>query len=334
MKKTTLGYINIFLAVILGLLIILNFAIRFKNKEHDKLFWKAKIHSIAEDSSSENSNCIKIVEAIFYNNFSDSEIGIDYDSKELTSAKSENSVDFKIWEKELLPDSLNLKYFSIDERKFYRLATALPYEKMKDWIEGKSDTDVPILILEIQPKGKILLKIIKNEEENDKIQPVETFTAKETTGNLGMLVYKKSLAGKYNGYESIENITDFSDLLQNQHKWFLKIEMEEQDVLTSVYAYSFKDEKIETAAENDTAVFRNIPSAFYIYWKNKNKKEYNIQYALSPIQVLNAFRKLNETDVSEAITLRFKVYKNAYSQCEISKNGIVIPLKDLYPEKP
>lgn len=334
MKKTTLDYINIFLAVILGVLVILNFAVRFKNREHDKLFWKAEIHSVAEDSSSENSNAIKIIEAVFSNNFNNSESGIDYDSKELTSAKSENSVDFKIWEKELLPDSLNLKYFSIDERKFYRLSTPLPYQKMKDWVKGKNDTDIPILILEIQPKGNILLKIIKNEEENAETQLVATFKAKETTGNLDMLVYEKSLGGKYNGYESIENITDFSDLLQNQYKWFLKIEMEEHDMLTRVYAYSFKDEKIEIAADNDTAVARNIPSTFYIYWKNKNKKEYNIQYALSPIQVLNAFRKLNNTDASEVITLRFKVYKNDYSQCEISKNGNVIPLKDLYPEKP
>jgi hypothetical protein len=110
--------------------------------------------------------------------------------------------------------------------------------------------------------------------------------------------------------------------------------MEEQDVLTSVYAYSFRDEKIEIAADNDTAVARNIPSTFYIYWKNKNNKDYNIQYALSPIEILNAFRKLNKSNVSEAITLTFKVHKNAYSHCEISKNGIVIPLKDLHPEKP
>ncbi|WP_017496443.1 hypothetical protein [Flavobacterium sp. WG21] len=332
MKKTTLDYINIFLAVILGVLVILNFAVRFKNREHDKLFWKAEIHSVEEDSSSENSNAIKIIEAVFSNNFNNSESGIDYDSKELTSAKSENSVDFKIWEKELLPDSLNLKYFSIDERKFYRLSTPLPYQKMKDWVKEK--TNIPVLTLEIHPKGKIQLKIIKNEEENAETQLVATFKAKETTGNLNMLVYEKSLGGKYNGYEGIENITDFSDLLQNQYKWFLKIEMDEQDVLTSVYAYSFIDEKIEIATDNDTAVARNIPRTFYIYWKNKNKKEYNIQYALSPIEILNAFRKLNKTDALEATTLTFKLSKNAYSKCEISKNGIVIPLRDLYPQKP
>ncbi|BFM45335.1 hypothetical protein CFS9_39760 [Flavobacterium sp. CFS9] len=332
MKKTKLDYINIVLAVILGVLIILNFVVRFRNREYDKLFWKAEIHGAAEDSTSENSNTIKIIEAVFSNNFNDSESSIDYDSKELTSAKSENSVDFKIWEKELLPDSLNLKYFSIDERKFYRLITPLPYQKMKDWVKEKMN--IPVLILEIHPKGKIHLKIIKNEEENAEAQLVETFKAKETTGNLDMLVYEKSLGGKYNNYESIESISDFSDLLQNQYKWFLKIEMEEKEVLTSVYAYSFKDEKIEISTDNDTATFRNIPRTFYIYWKDKNKKEYNIQYELCPIEILSAFRELNKRDVLEATTLTFKLHKNAYSQCKISKKAIVIPLKDLYPEKP
>lgn len=330
MKTTKLDYINIFLAVILGLLVILNFAVRFKNKEQDKMLWNAEINSSAEDSLSENLNTIKIIEAIFYNNFNHSTSGIDSDSKRIARAKSENSVYFKIWEKELLPDSLNLKYFSIDERKFYLLTSPLPYKKMEDLVKGKNDA--PILILEIQPKGKILLKIIQGEKENAKPQLLETFTAKETTGNLDMLVYEESLGGKYNRYEGIENITDYSDLLQNQFKWSVKIEKEGQSVLTSVYAYSFKDDRIEISEDNDIAVVRNIPEKFYIYWKNK--KEYNIQYELSPVEILNAFRKLNEADASDSITLTFKVHKNAYTQCEISKNSVVIPLKDLYPEKP
>lgn len=330
MKRTKLDYINIFLAVILGLLVILNFAVRFKNKEQDKMFWKAEIHSSAEDSLSENLNTIKIIEAIFYNNFNHSTSGIDSDSKRITSAKSENSVYFKIWEKELLPDSLNLKYFSIDERKFYQLRTPLPHQKMKDLVKGNNTT--PILILEIRPKGKVLLKIIQSEEENTEPQLVEGFTSKEATGDLDMLVYEESLGEKYNRYEGIENITDYSDLLQNQFKWSVKIEKEGQSVLKSVYAYSFKDDRIEISEDNDIAVVRNIPEKFYIY--RKNKKEYNIQYELSPVEILSAFRKLNETDASDAITLTFKVHKNTYTQCEISKNGIVIPLKDLYPEKP
>ncbi|WP_264550610.1 hypothetical protein [Flavobacterium sp. N2038] len=332
MKTTKLDYINIFLAVILGLLVILNFAVRFKNKEQNKMLWNAEIHSSAEDSLSGNLNTIKIIDAVFYNNFNHSTHGIDSESKQLTSAKSENSVYFKIWEKELLPDSLSLKYFSIDERKFYVLTTPLLYKKMEDWVKGKNDA--PNLILEIRPKGKILLKIIQGEKENAQPQLLETFTAKETTGDLDMLVYEKSLGGKYNRYESIESITDYSDLLQNQYKWSLKIEKEEQDVLISVYVYSFKNDKIEILKDDGIAAVRNIPETFYIYWKNKNKNKYDIQYELSPIEVLSAFRKLNATNVSDSITLTLKLHKKAYAKCEISKNGIVIPLKDLYPEKP
>ncbi|MBS7256307.1 hypothetical protein [Flavobacterium branchiicola] len=330
MKTTKLDYINIFFAIILGLLIILNFATRFKNKEQDKMLWNAEIHSSAKDSLSGNLNSIKIIDAVFYNNFNHSESNLDSESKLITSAKSENFVYFKIWEKELLPDSLSLKYFSIDERQFYHLTVSLPYQKMKDLAKGKND--VPVLILEIQPKGKALLKIILQQKENSVSHFVQEFTAKKNTGDLDMLVYEKSLGQKYNRYESIENITDYSDLLQNQYKWAVKIEKDEKDVLKSVYAFSFKEDRIEILEDNDTIVARNIPKTFYI--SGKNKKEYYIQYNFSPIEILSAFRKLKKIDSSDSITFTFKVHRNEYIKCEISKNGIVIPLKDLYPEKP
>ncbi|MDQ8014958.1 MAG: hypothetical protein REI96_21110 [Flavobacterium nitrogenifigens] len=330
MKNIKLDTINIFLAIVLVALIILYFATRFKNKEQDKMFWNAEIHSTSENPTAKNSNTIQIIDATFYSNFNHSKSDIDSDSKRVTSVKSENSVLFKIWQKELLPDSLNIKYFSIDERKFYQLKTQLSYEKMKNLIKEKET--VPILILEIQPLGKILLKIIPNEKQNREPIFLERFIAKETEGNLDMLVYEESLGEKYNRYESIQNITDYADLLQNQYKWSVKIEMEEQDALKSVYAYSFTNEKIYSSENANIAVSRNIPQIFYIYWINK--KEYNIQYELSPFEILSAFRKLNESASSGDIILTFKVHKNSNAECKISRNGIVIPLKDKYPSKP
>ncbi|WP_369014630.1 hypothetical protein [Flavobacterium anhuiense] len=330
MNNTKLDYINIFLAVILVAVIALYFATRFKNKEQDKMFWNAEIHSSLENPTAENSNIIQIIDATFYNTFNDSKSEIDSESKRVTSAKSDNSIFFKIWQEELLPDSLKLKYFSVDERKFYQLQTLVPYKKMKNLVTEKDV--VPILILEVQPKGKILLKIIP--KENTEPQLLETFMAKEIAGKLDMLVYEESLGEKYNRFESIENITDYADLLQNQYKWSSKVEMEEQDVLASFYAYSFKDDRIELSEDADAAAIRSIPKIFYIYWEDKKKKKYNIQYELSPIEVLSAFRKLNEGVSSSDIKFTFKVYKNAYAKCEMSKNGIIIPLKDLYPYKP
>ncbi|WP_129748296.1 hypothetical protein [Flavobacterium anhuiense] len=332
MKNTKLDYINIFLVVILISVITLYFSTRFKNKEQDKMYWNAEIHSNLENPTAENSNIIQIIDATFFNTFNHSESNIDSESKRVTNFKSENSVFFKIWQKELLPDSLNLKYFSADERIFYKLQTLVPYEKMKDLVTEKDAA--PILILEIQPKGKIFLKIIRNEKANTEPQLLEAFTAKETTGNLDMLVYEESLGEKYNRFESIENITDYSDLLQNHYKWSAKVEMEEHEVLTSFYAYSFKDNRIEISEDADTVSSRNIPKIFYIYWEDKKKKKYNIQYELSPIEILSAFRKLNESTSPSDIKFTFKVYKNAYAKCEISKNGIAISLKDLYSSKP
>ncbi len=330
MKKTKLDYINIFFAVILLALAILNFGVRFQNKEQDKMFWNAEIHSFTENSSGKNSNSIQIIDAAFYNNFNHSKSGIDSESKRITSISSEDFVSFKIWGKELLPDSLHLKYFSIDERKFYLLDTPLPYGKMKDGIKDKNAS--PLLILEIRPKGKILLKTLQNDAENTKSQVVETFACKETKGDLDMLVYEESLGKKYNRYPSISSITDYADLLQNQFKWSVKIVMEERDVLKSIYGYSFKKESIDILEDHDIALMRNIPETVYIDWENK--KNYGIQYNFSPIEILTAFRKLNAIDEPGDINLTFKIYKKDYAQCEISKNGTVIPLKDLYPEKP
>ncbi|WP_228377078.1 hypothetical protein [Chryseobacterium sp. FH2] len=190
MKRTKIDYINIFLAAVLVLLIIINSEARIKNKEQDKIYWNAEIHSISENSSKTGLNIIKVVDAVFYNNFNHSTIYIDYDSKELMSSKSRDSIYFRT-QKELLPDSLSLKYFSIDERKFYLLTTKLSYLKMKDWV--KNIEMASTLRLEIQSRGKILLKIGQLEDKNSKFQLIENFQAEETIGSIDMLVYKKSL---------------------------------------------------------------------------------------------------------------------------------------------
>lgn len=103
MKKTKLDYINIFLVVILGLLLILNVAVRFQNKEQDKIIWDAKIYSSNENTSSEASNIIKIVDAVLYNNYNQSTKTLDYESLKqtsgITSEKNQNQILFDTWKK-------------------------------------------------------------------------------------------------------------------------------------------------------------------------------------------------------------------------------------------
>lgn len=329
MKKIKLYYVNILLVVILGLLLILNLGARHQNKEQDKLVWDAKIYSSNEINSLENSNIIKIVEAVLYNSFNQSTKTLNYESLRetsgITSEENENQILFDTWQEELLPDSINLKYFSVDERKFYLLSTKLPFEKIKNLTQKTNFK--PTLTFEILPKGKSILKIFTEENENPRI--IKTFTAKETVGNIEMLVFKKSLEGKYNDYDNIGNITDFSDLLQNKYKWVFKAETDSNDQLKEVSAYSYSEQSINLLEK--TKNFLPIPRRFYINWGNK--QEYDIQYSFNPIEILNAFRTLNDIESYEPIIINFKLFEDKNPQCEIRKGGKSIILNDLYPEE-
>ena len=299
---------------------------KVKNKESEKVLWTAEIRSFSENSSPSNPNIIKVINSVFYNTFNNSTKKIDSDSKDLTSAESRESIYFQK-DTELLPDSLNLKYFSIDERKFYQLQTKIPYDLIKN--AEQNSTDFTKLSCEIYPKGKVILKI--DQEDFPSIN-IASYRAKETTGNLDQLIYKESLGEKYNDYEGIENINDFSDLLQNKYRWIFKVDLEAGDQLFNAYAYSFAERNIFDLKEKSLNKYENIPKTFYVRFGNGN--QYGIDYYFHPNEILNAFRKLDKIDGPEPITLTFKLFKNKPAECELSKNGQIIYLKDLYPDNP
>ena len=326
MKSKILNILNIILVGILAILIILYFTAKVKNKENEKVIWTAEIRSFSENSTSSNPNIIKVINGVFYNNFNNSRKEIDNDSKDLISSSSRESIYFQK-DTELLPDSLNLKYFSIDERKFYQLQTKIPYDLIKN--SEQNSTDLTKLSCEIYPKGKVILKI--DQEDLPSIN-IASYQAKETTGNLDQLIYKESLGEKYNDYKGIENINDFSDLLQNQYRWIFKVDLEAGDQLINAYAYSFAEKNIFDLKEKSLNEFENIPKTFYARFGNLH--QYGIDYYFDPNEILNAFRKLDKIDGPEPIKLSFKLFKNKPAECELSKNGQIISLKDLYPENP
>ena len=326
MKSKILNIVNIILLGILAVLIMLYFTAKVKNKENEKVMWTAQIRSFSENSTSSNPNIIKVVDGIFYNNFNHSTRTIDSDSKDLTSSQSRESIYFPNYN-ELLPDSLSLKYFSVDERKFYQLQTKIPYDLMRN-AESKI-ANLTKLSCEIYPGGKVILKI--DQEDFPSIN-IASYRAKETVGNLDQLIYKESLGEKYNDYEGIENINDFSDLLQNQYRWIFKVDLEDGDQLLNAYAYSFAEQHIFDLKEKSLNEFENIPKTFYVRFGNVN--QYGVDYYFNSLEILNAFRKLDETNGPEPITLTFKLFKNKPAECELSKNGQIISLKDLVSENP
>ena len=326
MKSKILNILNVIMVGILAVLIILYFTAKVKNKENEKVMWTAEIRSFSENSTSSNPNIIKVVDGIFYNTFNNSTKKIDSDSKDLTSSSSRESIYFQK-NTELLPDSLNLKYFSVDERKFYQLQTKIPYDLMRN-AESKI-ANLTKLSCEMYPKGKVILKI--DQEDLPSIN-IASYRAKETTGNLDQLIYKESLGEKHNDYEGIENINDFSDLLQNQYRWIFKVDLEDGDQLLNAYAYSFAEQNIFDLKEKSLNEFENIPKSFYVRFGNVN--QYGIDYYFNALEILNAFRKLDKINGPEPITLTFKLFKNKPAECELSKNGQIISIKDLHPENP
>ncbi len=323
MKSKILNILNIILVGILAILIILYFTAKVKNKENEKVLWTAEIRSFSENT---NPNIIKVINGVFHNNFNNSRKEMDNDSKDLTSSSSREYIYFQK-NTELLPDSLNLKYFSVDERKFYQLRTKIPYDLLKN--SEQNSKDLTKLSCEIYPKGKVILKI--DQEDFPSIN-IASYRAKETTGNLDQLIYKESLGEKYNDYEGIENISDFSDLLQNQYRWIFKVDLEAGDQLLNAYAYSFAEQNIFDLKEKSLNKYENIPKTFYVRFGNVN--QYGIDYYFNALEILNAFRKLDKINGPEPITLTFKLFKNKPAECELFKNGQIISLKDLVSENP
>ncbi|CAA7194471.1 hypothetical protein [Chryseobacterium potabilaquae] len=182
------------------------------------------------------------------------------------------------------------------------------------------------------PKGKIELWI--KQPDNDDFKPfiIKNFRALESTGDLEELVYRKSGGEKYNDFPGIKNVSDFSDILRKEYIWGVKVEAEEGDGLKKLEVAGYDENRIEISKEDHDAKLQNIPKRFYIDWGDK--QEYGIQYSFNAGEILNAFRKLDSINGSEPIQLTFKVYKNKYAECLLSKKGVIIPLKDLYPDDP
>ncbi len=142
-----------------------------------------------------------------------------------------------------------------------------------------------------------------------------------------MLVYKKSLERKYNDYVGIENITDFSDLLENRYKWIFKAEIASDNYFKEVSINSFSNQSINLLENTEDLL--PIPRRFYISCQNKEIS--SSQFYFYPAEILTAFRTLNLIESKDPIIINFKLSENKKPICEISKGGKTIILNNLYP---
>lgn len=335
MTTSKLDFFNIFLAIALVFILILNLIVRYKNKEQDKLFWEAEIFSSNADSSKDDVNAIKIIDASFFNRFDKSQKNLDYDSKkdagEIVNTVDSVKIKFSTYDEDLLPDSLSVRFFSGNDSKFYQLATKLPYDKIRKLVLKNKET--PFFSVEIQSKGKVLLKLNQAKNDNLNFTTIASFNAKEATGTIEELVNKKSLGGQYNAYDGVTKVSDFGELISRKYWWRAQIEkVDSEDSITSFYAISHAEYRIDDLEKDRKIELRTIPKDFYIYWKNN--KKYSVVYELNSLQILDAFRKLNEINSTYPIIIKFIIDKSNFTRCEISRGDTSISLKDRYPNKP
>ncbi len=330
MKKTAIDYFNFFLTGVLVLLVILYVTALLKNKEFDKIRWTAKIVSRDKDAASEKSNMIKIVDAVFFNTSNNSKNTLHPDAETLIFSKGYDSAYF--WtEHNLLPDSVSLKYFSVDDNIFYKLNAKLSQESFKKSL--KNNTFQTVVSIEIYPQGKLSLSLQQPDNDDFKSISIQNFQAEKTEGNVDLLVYRKSLGEKYNEFPTITTVSEFSELLKNKYLWAVNVEAENGGNITEISANSFDGKIIEIDDEVfNKAEVRNIPKSFLIKWRNK--QQYSSEFNFDAQEILTAFKELDGIKKSEPVLFTFKIFKNSYPQCEISKGGKIISLKNLYPDVP
>ncbi|MEJ5105470.1 hypothetical protein [Chryseobacterium sp. MYb328] len=329
MKKTTIDYLNFGLAgIFIGMLILYGVTL-LQKKEFDRLNWSAKIIGIKPESVDEKPGMLKILDAVFINSFNKYVTKLDDVSPLLIfSHKESDSGSFRT-QNDLLPDSLSVKYFSFEDKKFYHLNAKLSLEKMYNCLEDK-DLEANLKI-EIHPGGKISLKVEQPESENFGTKLIHNFQAKEIPGTLKMLVDGSDR--KEYDFSLMKGLSDYSDILTQKYLWEVKIETEGSEDILNTSAYNFYGKSIRTDNETfEDVLLRDIPESIVIKWGNK--QHYEIGYSFDGQEILDAFKDLDKIKSSEPAVITFKLLKNSLPKAEISKAGKTIKLKDTYPNYP
>lgn len=335
MKRTKLDYFNCFLVAIFGVLVIMYCVKLIMNKEFEKVKWYSDIEIFADFHSIKKLNTINIIEAELYNSYNKSGHfleTVNRPSDSVTSPNDNYALKFND-ANDLLPDSLNLKYFSFDERKFYLLNAKFSYSKVREL--AKKASFVPRFFVEIHPKGKVILNL--NVEDSTRLI-IDTFFAKETSGNLDKLIFEKNLDGEKRAkYTGIENITDFLDLFEKDFLVKAQAEIVEQGTLIELDAKDFSEGNVNFIEDDGSPEPQSIPNRFYMRWSTQQEhgiQEYGVEYYFNPYETLQAFRKLSIDNKSEPIIISFKLYQKKYPECTVSKGDKVIRLKNEIPENP
>lgn len=320
MKLKIIDYINYFFVGVLFILGILFLVESIQQHEYDKRSWSAII--INGNDEAKDINFIKVIDASLENSTltntkSEYTNKLESEQPEFIINRENSEIKFN-GKYGLLPNSLHLKYYSINERSFYILDANLPYPEMLRIFKDSST-----LIFEL--KGNGLVELWSQNKEL-----IITLTAKKTTGEIESLTYLKSLSSKYNAYEGISNSDDFSDLFLKKYNWDYTMIASENIVVEKSNYRSHLHTNVYLEEDLDSG---RVPDELIIYFK-KGEKRYSQTFHFKPKETLDAFKGLDKIEGNEPIHMVIDLTMANFNTLKLSKGNKTVVLENKYPKCP
>lgn len=319
---------NIILTIILIISLIANGIQAYLFKANERFDW-----SIGVISS--KGNVVQVANCNFNGNF----YNIDKD-KILDDGWNEINDTENDMKEAFFPDSLSIKWFSYNEKKFYNGNFSLPKESILTKAlqigalpsNKQGYAEVLRFIAEVQPKGKVIVWIQNfDEKDNNRKLQIGTYHAKETKATWHIF----DDSSETNKTSAID-ISKKVDLVMERHFYKLNIKLPTGYTLNNSYfklfnqnIWRFSERELKTALSFDF-----LPKEFYLEWGN-GKKRFNTQFSFDEDEVLDAFRKEGNNRVkSLVLELIVNDHNNAIEvSLKNSKANSNIIFKDKYQSK-
>ena len=286
-KNKKIYFFNLALISVL-LLMIVSFIFQYSaNRETEKTYWSIKIETKSEKDKIQLID-FSVKNEIGYSISLNEEVNQGNMSSDLLMLNQISAIEM-IQEStySILPNYVSCKYYSFQENKFYEFAGELPYDKL---IKEKSDNN--ILVFKTGASGKIELFVNNNVEEKF----VMTLIAKEVKGDFSLLLTNFHL-------KNITSLEDYKDILFDKINVNIDLKIDSLDDKSVEF---FGDDNVNL---NETKKITHFPSL--VSFTSKNGKCINrVDYYFEGEELLKAYKKMNQNQKNELLTLEGKLSSN------------------------
>lgn len=315
---------NLLLLIILIITIIANGIQSYFYKGNERFDWTSGVKS-------SEGNMIQVSTCDFNGNSYDIDKDMILDNGWEKINECENSM-----KETFFPDSLSIKWFSYNEKKFYKGNFALPKETILvkaaqlGILPSKKEGHITVarFITEVKQKGKLLVWLQKAGYENDSIKLlIGTYQAKETKTRWNIL---DDYLESDNNIDI--NITKKVNLVMDRYSYKLEIKLPNGYILHNSN-FEFFNQKILRFNEREPkrdSILNFLPEGFYLEWGNGRKK-FNTQFSFDEDEVLDVFSRESGSKL-EPLILELTV-NNANSDIKVMLTNSKTIFKDKYKSK-